>query len=633
MKKIFSVLATVLFSATLFAAQGGTLTVDPEGPINPSNKVKLSYDGTGTNFDTWEPQCFIYAWLVAEDGQTFSKEYKTPWVAAKGTGSDEFKGLDSKRLMTYSGTKGKYSIELTIKELFGVADEDLAKIARLGVIVCSEWVGGDEDKNKTNDFFLDVNKSHEAIVGPKFYVTGDSAFVKDAANLDKDKAWKADAIKSDKDTLELDLKATEYKFKLVTATSEWKGYDALTEIAKGLYEDEGNICFTLKEAGKVQIIYNGTVFKLVGPFDESKAVELEDGYYLNGSHADWNLAKLKDYKFAKNEDNKDAEEYILKITLTKDQEIKACKIEGNMVKTWYGESNYKVTEENAGKKIVYFRPEKNSEWTLCDGHIYIAADEEGGGETPTPDFDGKFYITGNAALVGQDKEWKPDAIACTDSAHTFTALAAGDYEMKLTVDGKWETAKGFSDLAARPKGVTAGKDNNIKFSLAEAGDVKVKFDGAKITLEGKFDESKEISLADGYYLISDPWTLESIKAANKFEANTGTDGEFKLSTTLTEGFAFKVVEVKDNAIIKWYPEGTGTEYKVDAAHAGARTIYFRPAGNEEWKGFIYIDEGASPGDQAIDNTAVETKVIKTFENGQLVIIKNGVKYNANGVRL
>ena len=36
---------------------------------------------------------------------------------------------------------------------------------------------------------------------------------------------------------------------------------------------------------------------------------------------------------------------------------------------------------------------------------------------------------------------------------------------------------------------------------------------------------------------------------------------------------------------------------------------------------------------AIDNTAVETKVIKTFENGQLIIIKNGVKYNVNGTKL
>lgn len=33
---------------------------------------------------------------------------------------------------------------------------------------------------------------------------------------------------------------------------------------------------------------------------------------------------------------------------------------------------------------------------------------------------------------------------------------------------------------------------------------------------------------------------------------------------------------------------------------------------------------------ALDNTAEEVKAVKTFENGQLVIIKNGIKYNATG---
>ena len=39
------------------------------------------------------------------------------------------------------------------------------------------------------------------------------------------------------------------------------------------------------------------------------------------------------------------------------------------------------------------------------------------------------------------------------------------------------------------------------------------------------------------------------------------------------------------------------------------------------------------GATAIDNTVMGEKVIKTFENGQVVIIKNGVKYNAMGAQL
>ncbi len=37
--------------------------------------------------------------------------------------------------------------------------------------------------------------------------------------------------------------------------------------------------------------------------------------------------------------------------------------------------------------------------------------------------------------------------------------------------------------------------------------------------------------------------------------------------------------------------------------------------------------------QGIENTAIEGKAVKFFENGQLVIIKNGVKYNALGAQL
>lgn len=36
---------------------------------------------------------------------------------------------------------------------------------------------------------------------------------------------------------------------------------------------------------------------------------------------------------------------------------------------------------------------------------------------------------------------------------------------------------------------------------------------------------------------------------------------------------------------------------------------------------------------AIDNTTLRTPSVKTIENGQLVIIRDGVKYNAMGIQL
>ena len=45
---------------------------------------------------------------------------------------------------------------------------------------------------------------------------------------------------------------------------------------------------------------------------------------------------------------------------------------------------------------------------------------------------------------------------------------------------------------------------------------------------------------------------------------------------------------------------------------------------------LVMDKGET---QALEHTAVEAKAVKTIENGQVVIIKNGVKYNALGAQL
>ena len=91
----------------------------------------------------------------------------------------------------------------------------------------------------------------------------------------------------------------------------------------------------------------------------------------------------------------------------------------------------------------------------------------------------------------------------------------------------------------------------------------------------------------------------------------------------------------ENGAETWYPEGMGTEYTVDADHAGEKEIYFRPAGNAEWTafgGFIYIAPNTTP-EEAIINTQDGIKAVKTIENGQIVIIKAGVRYNVLGTRL
>jgi len=52
----------------------------------------------------------------------------------------------------------------------------------------------------------------------------------------------------------------------------------------------------------------------------------------------------------------------------------------------------------------------------------------------------------------------------------------------------------------------------------------------------------------------------------------------------------------------------------------------------EYEVLVYYEDGSDSA-TAITNTEVEAKAVKMIENGQLVIIKNGVKYNAIGTQL
>ena len=54
-----------------------------------------------------------------------------------------------------------------------------------------------------------------------------------------------------------------------------------------------------------------------------------------------------------------------------------------------------------------------------------------------------------------------------------------------------------------------------------------------------------------------------------------------------------------------------------------------PTGALNFYAFAFDAEG----DQAVNNVEATVKAVKTFENGQLVIVKNGVKYNALGAKL
>ena len=92
-----------------------------------------------------------------------------------------------------------------------------------------------------------------------------------------------------------------------------------------------------------------------------------------------------------------------------------------------------------------------------------------------------------------------------------------------------------------------------------------------------------------YYLVG---TMNSWQAAEAYKfAPAEAEGEYLLHTTLAENDEIKVIKVEGETTT-WYP-AEGGNYIVDAAHAGEKDIYFRPAGNEAWAdfgGYIWMGE-------------------------------------------
>ena len=147
--------------------------------------------------------------------------------------------------------------------------------------------------------------------------------------------------------------------------------------------------------------------------------------------------------------------------------------------------------------------------------------------------------------------------------------------------------------------------------------------------------------------------VDSLKAGTMFRAASGTTIELGAFTTSAEGglAVFYQPNGDSERGVEVYVYGelvegtdlTGSGAKIDGirpAYAGFITL---PAGSYD-AGDVVIKLGVNTSNifgvsieklqaQGVENVKDAVKAVKTFENGQLVIIKNGVKYNALGAQL
>ena len=242
-----------------------------------------------------------------------------------------------------------------------------------------------------------------------------------------------------------------------------------------------------------------------------------------------------------------------------------------------------------------------------------AADEY----TVTYDGDGTLSVTSSNEAVAKavivDGKVLVSAVAPGKTTITISAPETDNYlaaekTYTLTVTAAWAAAA----LPFEFNGGKAAIDNIVGIKGIGLGD------DYKDEPYLKFDDTNDSLLI---------WYNDKANTlAYTIKGNSFKGGTFDVKES-TDGVAFTTV-VSITA-----PESSATDKK-NTLKETSRFVLFtyteKSAGNVALGG-IKISYVSNP--TAIDNAVVETPAIKTIENGQLIILRDGVKYNAMGVRL
>lgn len=368
-------------------------------------------------------------------------------------------------------------------------------------------------------------------------------------------------------------------------------------------------------------------------------------YYLVGNMTGWEIDPK--YKLAKNPANE--AEYMKAVLLYAGDDFKIAYSDGAAIEetNWFpgGVGNNFVVAAS-GEYTVYFRPDGQGGEGWHEGYIFAQAADLGPWTSWFGDADKQeeknSFVAYDAASekatvyirTDKDGQWqaqvKYNGTPAEEGKCYRVALKMKANHDISGVTLKWQEENQTLSLAENMlfvydevvQGAVGEQGSNgilvLDFGFAKAGDVIEIFD---VVIE-----ETECPEPPTYYLIGSmsEWTIDEVYM---FAANEAEAGEYMLDVQLAEGDQIKVVGISEGNE-SYYPGGIAAPYVVDAAHAGWVTIYFRPEGKAEWAafgGYMYVDQH-----QAIELVETGVETTKAIENGQLIILKNGVKYNAQG---
>ena len=241
-----------------------------------------------------------------------------------------------------------------------------------------------------------------------------------------------------------------------------------------------------------------------------------------------------------------------------------------------------------------------------------------------------YFITGNAALVGEKTPWDKKAFKVFTTSYTFNNLAANAYSLKVVTPAlEMLGYSSMTDACQSDKGLSSDNDGNINFSLAGVEDVVVSYSGGEISVTGNFVMPTVVLHSDftGSWADSESFEVSNDRstASLTVEGLAGSRDYYfgvKVSGTWNKLMANITSDHKSDYLTQ--AEGNTT---LTTGNAGNYTFTYTYSTN--LMTVTYPDGGGTAIDEAVDSK----KAVKRIVNGQLVIEREGKMYNALGAEV
>jgi len=240
----------------------------------------------------------------------------------------------------------------------------------------------------------------------------------------------------------------------------------------------------------------------------------------------------------------------------------------------------------------------------------------------------KIVITYTDAKEMVESENKGSVIEFKVMNEHFDHLAGSREALRLWDNGSLEqflTASAVDSIKAHGLEITGNDFTVTKVELLEGKELKEGF-----TVWTGFFWADEWSTLELYYNGYAGVDFSKATAIRFYSEANRTD--YVLNFLKGWGEGEKFADQGAMSMTETYAELALTdELRTALAEANHWMVQFNKEGGNPFN----VTDIVLVGDftTAISNTAVESKAVKFFENGQLVIIKNGVKYNALGAQL